>query len=302
MNTITKVLAVALCLVTVTAVATTAAAQSKQQQLTVTVQSVDQSKATLTYRNEAGESTADASAVKSDLANIAPRDVVDITVTADTPPKITALSVATRTTTRWDRAKVFLFWVGVLIGLAALVMGGRPQEFIVGADRRYSNSKTQLALWFLTVMSAYLTFVTLRVIVGHWDFLGNVEIPANLLAVSGLSALSFAGAKAITTQKVNAVVSKGLASPKAVDPLGPDITTDLFQNDNNEADIGDFQMIVVTLVAIGVFLFAVFNALAVIPLKHVFTMPDIDSTLLSAFGLGQGAYLVKKLASNPGDG
>jgi len=32
------------------------------------------------------------------------------------------------------------------------------------------------------------------------------------------------------------------------------------------------------------------------------TLPDVDTTLLSGFGIGQGAYLIKKLAAPLGKG
>jgi hypothetical protein len=46
--------------------------------------------------------------------------------------------------------------------------------------------------------------------------------------------------------------------------------------------------------------------LRVLDLSATVTLPDVDGTLLAAFGLGQGAYLMKKAASgsnpepNPG--
>ncbi len=95
----------------------------------------------------------------------------------------------------------------LLLALAAAVTGGSPFKFIVGADHRYSNSKTQLALWFWVVMSTYLATVVFRVWYAGWDFFGAVSIPQNLLVLSGLSAITYGGAKAITTAKVNAAMN-----------------------------------------------------------------------------------------------
>jgi hypothetical protein len=215
--------------------------------------------------------------------------------------KLVSLTVTGRAVSWRYRATTLIVAFLFLILLAAIVTRWKPREFLIGADRRYSNSKTQLALWFLTVMSAYLATVYLRVEVGDGTLLGFVDIPTNLLAVSGLSALTYGGAKAITTQKVDTIVSKGSASPKTA-AVAPNILTDLFQNDVGEADLGDFQMILITLLAIAVFLFSMMNFLALIVLKSPVTLPDIDTTLLSGFGIGQGAYLVKKMASKPGEG
>ena len=49
-------------------------------------------------------------------------------------------------------------------------------------------------------------------------------------------------AKAITTQKVNAVVNAGGKDPKPK-TNSPNILSDLFQNDEGETDVGDFQII-----------------------------------------------------------
>ena len=32
------------------------------------------------------------------------------------------------------------------------------------------------------------------------------------------------------------------------------------------------------------------------------TLPDVDTTLLASFGIGHGAYLIKKAALKPGEG
>lgn len=37
-------------------------------------------------------------------------------------------------------------------------------------------------------------------------------------------------------------------------------------------------------------------------MSHTVALPDIDSSLLAGFGVGQGAYLVQKAALKAGDG
>ncbi|MNL40825.1 hypothetical protein D3C87_1632010 [compost metagenome] len=56
-------------------------------------------------------------------------------------------------------------------------------------------------------------------------------------------------------------------------------------------------MIFITLLAVVVYLVQIFGFLATIELHKMITLPDIDSTILSTFGLGQGAYLAKKFVS-----
>ena len=93
-----------------------------------------------------------------------------------------------------------------------------------------------------------------------------------------------------------------LLAPQKSSAQNPNLLTDLFQNDRGDADFGDFQMILITLAAVGIFVSSCFAFLGNLWPDASITLPDIDTTLLSAFGVGQGAYLVKKAAMKPGDG
>ncbi|HUZ34123.1 MAG TPA: hypothetical protein VMV19_18755 [Xanthobacteraceae bacterium] len=185
----------------------------------------------------------------------------------------------------------------VLILIATAVTKGRPMRFLIGVDNRYSNSQCQLALWFGAVATVYLATVLLRWRYLGSGFIGGVGITQNLLAMTGLSAFSFGGAKVITAQKVaNAPMPKPVAG-------SPNLLTDLIQNDFGNADLGDFQMILVTIAAVVIFVTTSFYFIGTADFaKAVTTLPDIDTTLLSGFGVGQGAYLIKKAALKPGEG
>ena len=215
------------------------------------------------------------------------------------------------------RILVMIVCALVLLGFATAVTKGAPLKFIVGEDNRYSNSKFQVAVWFWVLISSYLAIVVLRVMDAGWDFLGRVNIPQNLLLVSGLSALTFGGAKAITTAKANAAAAAAAAA--AAGPVPPAVAAvaaagqkttklagteslfhDLLQNDSGHFDFGDFQMLVVTLIAVGMYVTLFFNFLGSIQFQNTVSLPDLDTTILASFGLGQGAYLTKKAAGNPG--
>jgi hypothetical protein len=237
-----------------------------------------------------------------------------------------------------------------IFGFAAIATKGSPLKFIVGADGRYSNSKFQIALWFWVLISTYMAVVVLRVCYAGWDFLGGITIPQNLLVLSGLSAITYGGAKAITTSKVNAAmnpqvnVTTAAAAPApaavAVAPAAgaapvaltvthaaapsPAVVTvtpaanpdpkntanhppgsesffnDLVKNDYGDFDFGDFQMLVVTFVAVGMYLALIVHFLASVDFLKTVSLPDVDTTVLAAFGLGQGAYLAKKAGGNVG--
>jgi hypothetical protein len=249
---------------------------------------------------------------------------------------------------------------------------GNPLSFCVGIDNRTSNSQTQLAFWSATVLVTYLTTVFLRGWATNWALLGGVGIPTNLLAFSGLSALSFGGARTITTSKVNesnasagaasaraeavvnnaraaagAATSAAVAAQAASNNSGPAAAaaatyaaqetarmaqmsqaaaeqlvaqptsgdaniksasptpaniTQLFQNDMGQADLGDTQMILITLIAIATYVVTTFHQLGNLEIAPQVLLPDIDSYLLASFGIGQGAYLAKKAASNIREG
>jgi len=186
-----------------------------------------------------------------------------------------------------------------------------PRKLIIGEDNRYSNSKFQIALWFFVLITTYIATLCLRVWYAGWEFIGGVNIPQNLLLLSGLSVLTFGGAKAITTSKVEAEKAAGNADPKNSANAQPNFFIDLTQNDGKPAvgavpavpsqlDFGDFQMFVITLIAVATYLVLVFNFLGTIETAKVISLPDVDTTILAAFGLGHGAYLTKKAVGTVG--
>jgi len=210
------------------------------------------------------------------------------------------------------RAWVLLVSAAICLLIAFLFSGLDPRRLIVGEDNRYSNSKFQIALWFFVLITTYVATLSLRVWFAGWDFIGGVNIPQNLLLISGMSVLTFGGAKAITTSKVEAEKAKGNPDPKDPTKATPNILLDLTNNDGKPAiggagvaqapqlDFGDFQMLVITLIAVGTYLALVFNFLGTIETAKVVSLPDVDTTILATFGLGHGAYLTKKAVGTVG--
>ena len=76
----------------------------------------------------------------------------------------------------------------------------------------------------------------------------------------------------------------------------------LFTDSCGRLDLGDFQMILISGFVVLVFLATVVVDLRHVSLETAYMLPDVDGSMLSAFGLGQGAYLVKKLATPLGRG
>jgi hypothetical protein len=240
------------------------------------------------------------------------KTAVTPTATSKAPPPAHAVDVKTRIVTLGIVAIVLL---AALAGATQL----RPLSLLIGADGRYSNSQTQLALWFGAVALVYVSTVVLRINELGWGYVGGVGLPTNLTVLTGLSALSFGGAKAVTMQKVDSAATAAANAPdgtppnpaldtsgavptKAAKGSAPDLLKDLFQNDAGNADIGDVQMIFVTLAAVVIFVLMCFNWMGNLEVATLTKLPDVDSALLSGFGIGQGAYLLKKAALPLGQG
>jgi hypothetical protein len=243
-------------------------------------------------------------ALRALLKSMAPGDLVNVTALSPKrwPLVLDKLTIRTREVSPWQRWLTFGGAALLLLLFARAALGGPISGLIIGLDGRTSNSKFQLVVWFGVVMVAYLSTVWLRFCYSGNLLVGAVSIPNNLLALSGLSALSFAGAKAITQGKQNALAAAGMGTAmkqSAADPAHPARLADLAHDDAGNPDLGDFQMLLITLIAAITYLVQIFMFLGVFEMRGKITIPDADSTLLAAFGLGQGAYLAKKVASGP---
>jgi hypothetical protein len=210
---------------------------------------------------------------------------------------------------RWQRAGVLLGALALLLLFAALLSTGRVRQLALGQDGRYSGSKFQTVVWFGALIVSYLATVALRGWAGGAQFAGGVSVPERLLILSGLSALSFVGAKAITQGKVDRAETLAREQPGLSGAIArktpaprPSFPGDLVTDDHGRSDFGSFQMIVVTLIAVAIYLVRVFACLGQVALDCATRLPEVDTALLGALAIGQGAYLAKKAASRLGEG
>ncbi len=191
-----------------------------------------------------------------------------------------------------------------LILFLALLSQNVSKLLFRGQDGRLSNSKTQVSLWFILWISAYAATFILRWM-GRDHFLGNIATPTNLLALSGLSGLTFAGAQGITANKAAAYraahpqAANGDALPggKRNNSQAPAALGDLIKDDAGNFDFGDFQMLVMVLIALVSYSIILYHFLGTMEARVSISLPDVDGTVLAAFGVGQGAYLTKKAAT-----
>lgn len=240
-------------------------------------------------------------AQKAGLADFGEGDSVRVSFARDTTGQVVLQNLEVNA---YEVPAANRFWAlaasaVVLLVLFALLLGGRLSALLLGEDNRYSTSKFQVVLWFLVLLAAYLATTWFRTSRGGPAFVGGVNIPPNLLLLSGLSALTFAAAKGITQGKVDS----GQVKTEATRPRFP---RDLFEDDQGRVDVGDFQMVIATLLAVGVYLVTIYGYLGNVEFHSAITLPDVDSTILASFGLGQGAYLAKKYVTptspTPGTG
>jgi hypothetical protein len=167
-------------------------------------------------------------------------------------------------------------------------LGGtwNPCKLIEGADGRSSASKLQWFFWTVVVIFFYVAIYTARAVKGHYEPI--TEIPANLLIAMGFSVTTMAASKGIMV----AYVSSGRVTKTKADPnsAGPG---SIFQDDTGFPDLSKIQMLAWVLIAIGIYIInAIHQIGTVLP-----QLPDIDPALMVLMGLGQGAYLGKKLTS-----
>jgi hypothetical protein len=165
-----------------------------------------------------------------------------------------------------------------------------------GTDHRPSTSKFQFFLWTIVVFFSYVSIYAARCTLGSYGALP--EFRKNLLVVMGLSAATMVTAKGITTayvasgriakQDASAQPSRGAASPGGKGGL--------YTDDDGYPDLSKVQVLSWTFIAIAIYLIQVESAISAATLDKL-SLPDIDSSLIALMGLGQAAYLGKKLTT-----
>lgn len=213
------------------------------------------------------------------------------------------------------------FWVILFIATKK-----HPWHLVIGEDGQPSTSKFQVILWTAAVVFAYLAIYQIRISHGHPEAMP--DIPQNLLIAMGISVVTSVSAKAIAVNASNNAAAAAVP-PKLV-AAGPSVVAQpadgppvlvtpveiaakanqlienqsgIFKDDSGSPDLGKIQLVLWTLIAVGIFLSGVF---ANVHNPGVCTpqgdckeaIPDIGETLMILMGLGHGAYLGKKIAEN----
>lgn len=239
--------------------------------------------------------TATDAKVKTEMKGLHSKDLVQVAESGGTMQDVEIQKVSVAFLRIFFTMIITAALLWIIAWLAIKGTGYGMARFLVGRDNRYSKSKFQIAIWFGTVVVSYLATLALRWWASVPSLVGGVDIPQNLLLLSGISALSFGTAKGITQGKENRAAAAGVpAKPPADQPRFP---SDLVSDDSGQPDLGDFQMVVITLIAVGVYIVQMFDFLSLLHMSAQVSMPDVDPTLLGIFGISHGAYITKKAVS-----
>jgi hypothetical protein len=184
-------------------------------------------------------------------------------------------------------------WLAVLIGFAVLALlwaflaltnrqtGWKIWKLVEGEDGVSSTSKFQWSVWLVVVLFAYTVLWVLRARSGNYSAI--TVIPANLMAVLGLSTGTAVAAKAIKTAQVKSRQVTGAQNAQG----------GILQDDSGVPALSKIQMIGFTFISVGIFLATLIHQIHSNPVQT--GLPNIDSSLLALMGISQGGYLGTKL-------
>ena len=177
------------------------------------------------------------------------------------------------------KSRFFLFLVVFIIILYLLILLARKSEILRDSgqkpetsERSYSLARTQMAFWFLLVISSYLFIWVIT-----WE---DNSVSDSILALIGISAGTALGATAIDVR--TGKPGEAPISPK--ENFFKDILSD-----ENGISLHRFQMVSWTIVLGIIFISSVYRNLA---------MPEFSGTLLTLMGISSGTYLGFKIPEN----
>ncbi len=158
-----------------------------------------------------------------------------------------------------------------------------------GQDGVLSTSKLQWFVWLAVIAFSYTVLWVARASSGHYVAIS--DIPANVLAVLGISTGSAVLAKGITV----AQISNGQAAKPKAAVGDPPAAGGALSDDDGVFDLGKVQMVAFTVIAVVIYLATLIHRLRTDPVNTA--LPNIDSSLLVLMGISHGGYLGKKLVT-----
>lgn len=158
-----------------------------------------------------------------------------------------------------------------------------------GRDGALSTSKLQWLVWLAVIVFSYTVLWVARASAGRYVAISDV--PANVLAVLGISTGSAVLAKGITV----AQISNGQTAKANAAGGNPAASGGALSDDDGVFDLGKVQVVAFTAIAVIIYLATLLHRLRTNPVNTA--LPNIDSSLLVLMGISHGGYLGKKLVT-----
>jgi hypothetical protein len=222
-------------------------------------------------------------------------------------------------------AQPYRFWIwmillallGGYILFAGFAVSGYWRGCLVDDRNKISLSRLQLVLWTLILLSAYLTFVALRIAAGNTDSL-TVAIPGPLWLLMGISTTSLVGSPLILNTKrssnapaADVAAAQARATAQSIPvpeveglvTVHPDVANaswlDLFQGEEvgncGYLDIGKIQMFYFTIVVALSYCVDIGHMLCNGP-ATLDKLPTVSEGMLALLGISHTGYLANKAA------
>jgi hypothetical protein len=171
------------------------------------------------------------------------------------------------------------FWLVMCLAvLLVLVWYGRRTNLLrdIGPEppaglKRYSLARTQMAVWFVVVLAAYVFL---------WLATGALDtLTTTVIGLMGISAATAVAGNALDAGQQSTASPVEVPAAPAARSTG--FFTDIF-SDQHGMSLARLQIAIWTLVLVVIFARSVFRDLA---------MPEFDTTLLGLMGISNGTYL-----------
>jgi hypothetical protein len=225
-------------------------------------------------------------------------------------------------------AQSWIMTVVLMIAFMALVgigLNNRPAGVLIGTSNKVSLSKFQMALWTVVVLSALITGVCARIVGAPALPPLAMSIPNELLAAMGIAATSLVAAPSLVSLKAAQPGATPEAIAAAAERTGraaAEVVTagqvvgfnspmdarwmDMFRGDEantfGSADLSKVQQFLITIVVVGVYAAAVWQAFIEgkpLSADKLAFLPTIDSDFVWLLLISHGGYLAAKVTPTP---
>ena len=198
--------------------------------------------------------------------------------------------------------------------IAGLGVVGVPRGAFIDERNKISLSRFQMLAWTIVALSAYGTIVIARIADNPTTAL-NVQIPATIWILMGISTTSLVGSPLIKSTKKeatlvlkkdqqDALLKNGGQDPETVDVQGQIVAnrdigaaswSDLFKGEEvsnvTHLDLAKIQMFFFTVLLVLSYAIAVGSNLQA---GAIDGLPDVGEGMLALLGISHGGYLMNK--------